>query len=926
MWHAVLVRPEVERAAAVEALCAGDEALRRDVESLLKNRERASAAGFGRIAPSRESLIGRRFGTYSVQALLGSGGMGEVYRAHDSTLGREVAIKILPEVWSADPDRLARFDREARLLASLNHPNIGSIYGVHESDGIRALVLELVEGETLAERLASRAAAPGAHRGLPMADVLDLAAQLTEALEAAHERGIVHRDLKPANIKITPDARLKVLDFGLARATRDAPDPSPTHPPGTTIGDTRVGVLVGTARYMSPEQARGSVVDKRTDIWAFGCVLYEMLTGAQVFGGDSVTEVLASVISAEPDWSALPEDTPPALRLTLRRCLHKDLRQRIHDMADVRLAMEGAFELPAAERGSDQRTGRHARFAYAGWAFALAALVGAVAIVAFAPDPASALPETRLEIVTPDAGDPLSFALSPDGRRVVFQAGQDPPRLWLRSLDSTEARPLAGTDGALFPFWSAKGQSIGFAADGVLKRIDLDSGLVRTLASRSPAGGTWSADGTILIGSIIGPLYRIQEEGGALEEATRLLRGQNSHRWPQFLPDGRRFLMFTLGPPDVRGVYRGSQADPNVERVSDRASGYRFMPPAHVLFARQGALWAGRMNREYTRVEGELALVAPEVLVHRGVYGYAAFSTSSTGSIAYRASAGETQLVWVDRTGRPAGVVGTPDDSQLALERLSMDGRAILAGRTVAGNTNVWLFDTQRGAPHRLTFGETDGPPILSPDGRRVVYQAEGPRDGSVVYERRTDGTGDETVVLEESVNEWHQPQDWSGDGRHLLYRVQTAMGADLWALPLSGERKPFSVTQTSFSESGARFSPDSRSIAYASDETGQNEIYVQPFPGGGPKQRVSASGGTIPRWSQDGRELFYLAPDRRLMVASIATRGSSLEMGPPRALFTLSTTSGYEPSPDGQRFLVTTVVSAAPPIVVILNWKPPGQ
>ena len=926
MWHAVLVRPDVERAAAIAALCAGDEALRRDVESLLTNRERASAAGFGHIAPNRESLIGRRLGAYSVQALLGSGGMGEVYRAHDSTLGREVAIKILPEVWSADPDRQARFDREARLLASLNHPNIGSIYGVHESDGIRALVLELVEGETLAERLASRSAAQDARRGLPIADVLELGAQLTEALEAAHERGIVHRDLKPANIKITPDRRLKVLDFGLARATRDAPDPSLTNPPGEAIGDTRVGVLVGTARYMSPEQARGSVVDKRTDIWAFGCVLYEMLTGAQVFGGDSVAEVLASVISAEPDWSVLPEDTPPALRLTLRRCLHKDLRQRIHDMADVRLAMEGAFELPAAEHGTDQRTGRYARFAYAGWALALVAIAGAVAFVAFAPGPASALPETRLEIVTPAASDPLSFAISPDGRSVVFQSGQDPPRLWLRSLESTEARPLAGTEGAHYPFWSPGSRSIGFNADGVLKRIDLDTGLVRTLASRPAAGGTWSADGTILIGSIIGPLYRIQDEGGALEEATRLLRGQNSHRWPQFLPDGRRFLMFTLGPPDVRGVYRGSQAEPNVERVSDRASGYGFMPTAHVLFARQGALWAGRVNREYTRVEGELALVAPEVLVHRGVYGYAAFSTSSTGSIAYRASAGETQLVWVDRTGQPAGVVGTPDDSQLALERLSLDGRAILAGRTVAGNTNVWLFDTQRGAPRRLTFGETDGPPILSHDGRRVVYQAEGPRDGSVVYERRTDGTGDETVVLEESVNEWHQPQDSSADGRHLLYRVQTATGADLWALPLFGERKPFSVTQTSFSEWSARFSPDSRSIAYASDETGQNEIYVQPFPGAGPKQRVSGSGGTIPRWSQDGRELFYLAPDRRLMVVSIAKRGSSLEMGPPRALFTLSTTSGYEPSPDGRRFLVTTVISAASPIVVILNWKPPGQ
>ena len=716
-----------------------------------------------------------------------------------------------------------------------------------------------------------------------------------------------------------------MLDFGLARATGDGLDPSLTHPPDAPIADTSVGVLIGTARYMSPEQARGSVVDKRTDIWAFGCVLYEMLTGTQLFGGDSVGQVHASIISAEPDWSKLPEDTPPALRLTLRRCVHKDLRQRIHDMADVRLAMEGAFELPAAERGTHQRTGRlQARLAYAGWA--LAAVAGAIGIVAFAPNSASVLPETRLEIATPAAGDPLSFAISPNGRNVVYQAGQDPPRLWLRSLDSTEARPLAGTDGAMYPFWSPEGRSLGFAADGVLKRIDLDSGLVRTLASRFPAGGAWSPEGTILIGSIIGPLYSIQEEGGALEEATRLRGGQNSHRWPQFLNDGRRFLLFTLGPPDVRGVYRGSANDANVERVSDRESGYRFMPPAHVLFARQGALWARRLNRERTRVEGELVLVAPEVLVHRGVYGYAAFSTSSTGSIAYRASAGETQLVWIDRTGRPAGVVGTPDDSQLSLERLSTDGRTIIAGRTVAGNSNIWLFNAQRGAPHRLTFGVTDGPAALSPDGSRVVYQAEGPRDGSVVYERRSDGTGDETILLEESVNEWHQPEDWSGDGRHILYRVPTTTGTDLWALPLVGERKPFNLTQTSFSESNARFSPDSRSVAYASDETGQNEIYVQPFPGAGPKLRVSVGGGTVPRWRQDGRELFYLAPDKRLMVVSVAKRGSGLETGPPRALFTLTTTSGYEPSPDGQRFLVTAVISAASPIVVVLNWKPPVE
>jgi serine/threonine protein kinase/Tol biopolymer transport system component len=951
IFDAAVACPIDDRAALVHDMCSHDRALQADVESLLAADAGASSrvgqpvdrdirgdvfSAIAGVLDHRTHAFapGNRLGTYDITGPLGAGGMGRVYRARDTTLGREVALKILPDRWLADPDRCARFEREARMLASLNHPNIGSIYGVHESEPspstglvVKALVLELVEGETLADVIARHAQPTASRSGLSIDDVVSYASLVIEALEAAHERGIVHRDLKPANIKVTPDGRVKVLDFGLARAMDSSGSgPGIASPPTVTVSDTQDGVLLGTAPYMSPEQARGRTVDKRTDIWAFGCVLYEMLTGAPAFVGDGVAEVLANVIKAEPKWSALPPDTPATLRLCLERCLQKDLRQRFHDIADVRLAMEGAFELPAVEQGSDRRTGRHGPFAYAGWALALLALAGAVALVTFAPGPASALPETRLEIVTPDARDPLSFALSPDGRRVVFQAGQDPPRLWLRSLDSTEARPLSGTDGAVHPFWSPDGGSLGFAADGVLKRIDLDTGLVRTLAGRHPAGGTWSADGTILIGSIIGPLYRIQEEGGALEEATRLLRGQNSHRWPQFLPDGRRFLLFTLGLPDVRGVYRGSAADLNVERVADRDSGYRFLPPTHVLLARQGALWAGRMNREHTRVEGEFVLVAPEVLVHRGVYGYAAFSTSSTGSIAYRGSAGETQLAWVDRSGRPAGVVGTPDDSQLSLEHSSTDGRTIIAGRTIAGKSNVWRFDTQRGAPHRLTFGVTDGPTVISPDGTRVVYQAEGPRDGSILYERQSDGTGDETVLLEESFNEWHQPQDWSGDNRYILYRVQTTTGADLWALPLFGDRKPFSVTQTSFSESNARFSPDSRSVAYASDETGQNEIYVQPFAGAGPKLRVSVGGGTLPRWRHDGRELFYVAPDRRLMIVSVAKRGSNLEMGPARALFPLSTTTGYEPSSDGQRFLVTAVISAASPIVVILNWKPPGQ
>ena len=577
-----------ERSALVRAMCGDDRALQADVESLLtadaghksvfeQSVDRAMRGQvFGAVADvldqQASALVpGERLGTYEITGLLGAGGMGLVYRAHDTTLGREVALKLLPDRWLADPDRRARFEREARLLASLNHPNIGSIYGVHEGDPsqgsglpVKALVLELVEGETLADRIALQALPSASRRGLPVDEVVRIASQVIDALEAAHERGIVHRDLKPANIKITPEGRVKVLDFGLARAMGGTGSgPQIANSPTITVAGTHDGVLLGTAPYMSPEQARGRTVDKRTDIWAFGCVLYEMLTGAPAFTGDGVTEVLANVIKVEPDWTVLAADVPSALRLCLRRCLQKDLRQRFHDVADVRLAMEGAFEQPTRDHGSPplDRSPRP-RLAYTGWVIAVAAIAGAFAIVTFAPRTPADVPETRLEIVTPPAADPLSLAISPDGRSVVFQAGQDPPMLWLRPLDSLEARPLAGTDGGQYPFWSPDSRSVAFTTGGELKRIDLASGLVRTLARRSFAGGTWSVDGTILIGSVIGPLYSVQADDGTVKQATTLLERQTSHRWPQFLPDGR-FLFFTLGPPDVQGVYLGSTSGVN---------------------------------------------------------------------------------------------------------------------------------------------------------------------------------------------------------------------------------------------------------------------------------------------------------------------------------------------------------------------------
>ena len=725
---------------------------------------------------------------------------------------------------------------------------------------------------------------------------------------------------------------MKVLDFGLARATGGAgSDPQIANSPTITVAGTQEGVLLGTAPYMSPEQARGRIVDKRADIWAFGCVLYEMLTGAPAFAGDGVAEVLANVIKTEPDWTALPADTPTALRLCLQRCLQKDLRQRFHDIADVRLALEGAFDHPAprADPTATQRA--------ISCSIRLRRLGGRARrdrrrICVRRVRARGACGRARNSSGDCDSAGSGSTVARDLSRwpHVVFQAGEDPPKLWLRPLDSSEARPLAGTDGGRLPFWSPDSRSVAFTTGGVLKRIDLTSGLVRTLATRTFAGGAWNVDGTILSGSIIGPLYSIQADDGAVRQATNLLEGQSSHRWPQFLPDGR-FLFFTLGPPDVRGVYLGSLSDTNVKRVSQRELGFRLLPPAYILFARQGALWARRLSSDSTTLEREPVPVAPKVLLSRGFFGYGAFSTSATGSIAYRASAGNTQLVWLDRAGRPVRTLGQADDAQLALYYLSRDGRLAAVTRTIAGNTNVWIVDTERGVPRRLTFDvkdndANDNDVVLSPDGTRVVHQANGPRDGSVVYERRSDGTGRESELFQESVSEWQHPQDWSADGRYIVYAVTTTRGRDLRVLPLSGERAPFGIAPATFAELNARLSPDGRWIAYESSESGRLEIYAQPFPGPGPKFQVSVGGGTLPRWRRDGSELFYLAPDRRLMAVSVSQRGSRLETGPPRALFTLSTTSRYEPAPDGQRFLVTAVVSEASPITIILNWKTPTR
>ncbi len=565
---------------------------------------------------------GTRIGPYTVTAPLGEGGMGVVFRAHDSKLQRDVALKLLPDHFADDPERLARFQREAQVLAALNHPNIAQIYGLEESSSTRCIVMELVEGQTLQERL---------KRGpIPLEEALPIAAQIATALEAAHERGIVHRDLKPANIKLTPDGRVKVLDFGLAKAFQQEQSPALSNSP--TLMDASVpGVILGTAAYMSPEQAKGKDADRSSDTWAFGCVLYEMLTAHAAFEGETIGEILAGVFKAEPDWGRLPAETPEAIRRLLRRCLRKDRKRRVNSANDARIEIEEALSAPPAEAVPQAVRTRTPLLAW---------IVAAITTLVFAPiailhireKPAAEPPEMRLEINTPSTSAPLEFALSPDGRYLVFVASADGPRrLWLRALDKTEAQPIAGTEGANYPFWSPDSRSIAYTAAGKLKRIDIAGGPPQTLANTSaPRGGAWGADGTILFTASLGPLSRVAASGDDPVTVTRLdPPRQGQHVFPQFLPDGRHFLFYVVGTPEGSGIYLGSLDGGEPKRLAAANSTGAYLAPGMIAFVRQTALIAQRLDLNRGELVGDpVRLADPVSSSEVGVTGFGSFSIS----------------------------------------------------------------------------------------------------------------------------------------------------------------------------------------------------------------------------------------------------------------------------------------------------------
>jgi serine/threonine protein kinase len=902
--------------------------------------------------------IGSRIGPYEILSPIGAGGMGEVYRARDSRLGRDVAIKVLPRAFSEDPDRRARFEREARVLAALNHPHIAAIHGFEEAAGVGALVLELVEGPTLADRLRQGA--------VPVGEAIAIARQIAAGLESAHEKGIIHRDLKPANIKLTAgDGAVKLLDFGLAKALEPRADGDPSQSPTLTSAGTRVGMILGTAAYMSPEQARGQALDKRTDIWSLGCVLYEMLAGRRAFPGQTISETVAAVIGDEPDWAALPQALPARVLWLMRRCLEKDSRRRLHDIADARIELDelgesaatrsGALRDYSRSDGASVSAKKNTRELLA-WITAGALLVALAAALALgrgaAPDAASTDRRTyNVSIILPDGlralpGNPSGrFALSPDGRRLAVVASDEIGRsmLWIRPLDTSAAQPLAGTEGASFPFWSPDSRFVAFLAQNKLKKIDASGGLPVTLCDAAiGASGAWSKDNVILFTPKGGsPLFRISASGGTPAPVTTLdaEAGDSQHWFPSFLPDGRHFVYFVVGSKkrgitDPRAINLGSldPAEPARQLIEGGANA-RYAS-GHLIYLREGTLVAQAFDADRLELSGEpMPIVEKVQIAGAGSTGVAgAFSVSDTGVLAYQVGfTVRSQLAWFDRTGTQIAKLG--DLADYAEASLSPDGTraAVSVLDPPIGTRDIWLYDVARATRERFTFdrGDDFAPVWSRPDGERLVFSSR--REGSIhLYQRPARGGG-EQLLFQDSLGKF--ATHWSWDGRFITYvgGGGILLRSDVWILPLTGDRKAYPFLESTFSESQGQFSPDGRWIAYMSAESGQPEVYVQRFPGPGDKWLVSTAGGGWPRWRADGRELFYLAPDTSVVAVPVDGRGARFDVGAGRPLFKVRLRPlvrldayPYDVTSDGQRFLINTFAEEATSsaITLVVNWQ----
>jgi serine/threonine protein kinase len=934
------------RAAFVTKACAGDEVLRREVDSLLalegsadqfmeNSALEAMAAQLAEEqSPIRVLNPGTKFGSFEILWPLGAGGMGEVYRARDSKLNRDVALKILPALFTEDAERMARFRREAQVMASMNHPNIGSIYGLEEPNNLCVLVLELVEGPTLADRIAEGA--------LPLEEALAIARQIADAMAYAHEKGVTHRDLKPANIKITPEGNVKVLDFGVAKVLQvhenlvSDSSYSPTVANPTTLS----GMIPGTPAYMSPEQAKGKQVDRRTDIWAFGVVLYELLTGGPLFQRDTVSHTLSAVLNEEPDWNRIPAKVLPLLH----HCLEKDPKRRLRDIGDMYLLLETA-SVPGRTRRPWLAWGAMAVFLMA---------IAALSFIHFRERPSVSAP-VQFQISPPGSmpqGD--SFAISPDGRHLAFAAtGSDgSARLWLRDLDSLEVRalsdsyPVSVAHHRVVPpfFWSPDSRFIGFQSGGTLAKIGISGGPAQSLCNvqGTVVGGSWNRDGVIIFADNTRGLLRVSAAGGVASPLTTIdpSRQELVHVLPSFLPDGRHFLYFRASStPENTGIYLGSLNTKPEEQDSRRllatTSGPVYVPSldpgfGRVLFLRRGALMEQRFDPERLELSGE----AVQVAAHVGSFlDYGFYSASSNGVLVYRSAVGENyQLTWLDRQGRRLGTLTEPGGyNSIAL---SPDGRQVAASRTNPENTpnwDIWLLDVERNTRTRLTYEQVRAAfPVWSADGSSVIFSEHGTEVD--LYLRPASGGGDQRLLLKSTVGDTYATSS-SRDGRFLLYTVENPKTkSDIWVLPLQGDRKPTPFLSTEFNEGSGQFAPDAHWVAYTSDESGREEIYVRKFSPGpthgswdtAGKWLISNGGGTYPRWRGDGKELFYVGSDGKLMSVDISAR-PIFKAGAPRPLFQLPLGSiGGDVTADGRRFLigVPEAQSASVPFTVVLNWQ----
>ena len=893
---------------------------------------------------------GTRLGPYEILAPLGAGGMGEVYRARDTKLGREVALKVLPAAFAGDGERLGRFHREAQLLASLNYPAIASIYGFEDSGKVHAFVMELVEGPTLADRIGMGATSIG--------EALPIAKQICEALEFAHDRGIVHRDLKPANVKVTPEGAVKVLDFGLAKAleTQDSAA-NISSSPTLTIAATRAGMILGTAAYMAPEQAKGRPADRRSDIWAFGCVFYEMLSGKQPFSGETVSDTLAEVLKSDPDWSALPADTPASIQKLLRRCLAKDPKQRLQAIGEARITIEEALGLSVRgsatdltapvgmAAGSRQATVRPWRRALP-WALAALLLVTTSFFAALTwRDASVAAPSVRSYILPPEqntfgleAADGTP-AISPDGARLVFVARDADGKgmLWVRELNSLMARQLDGTQGATFPFWSPDSLFVGYFAAGKLMKVDISGGPAQPVCDAPNArGGAWSPTGIIVFAPrVSGSLQQVPAAGGnptaiyPVDNGSQLL----TLRWPVFLPDGFHFLYwagnpFSMGSTNANGIYVGSLDGKERKFLFSTDSDALYATPGYLLFLRGATLMAQSFDASGLKMIGDAVPIADHV-ANPEKYRFGHFSVSQQGELVYESNAEDrSQLVWMDSGGKQLGTLGDP--ALIADVRLSPDGKTLAESIEDAQSTNsdIWLVDLARGVRTRFTFDPAVHLyPTWSPDGTEIAFSSTGEGKFSI-YEKAADGTGSSLPLVEDNAE--NLLSDWSRDGRYLAYSgldPQGGSGLGIWILPLFGDKKPFPLVQTQFNELTPKFSPDGKWLAYSSDESGKREVFVVSFPQGGGKWQVSSGGGSDPRWSADGKELFYLSQDNKLTSAEIQEKAGSIGIGKTQTLFQASTLlvagSSYDITSDGKKFIValSVVPSSTEPVTLVTNW-----